>query len=80
MRLLLNNGFIDCFRLMHPDIKEFSWWDYRAGAFQQNKGYRIDSILASPLAANDLESCDIDLATRSLSKPSDHAPVIAVFA
>ena len=36
-------GFYDAYRLAHPDAREvYSWWSYRAGARQRNKGWRID--------------------------------------
>jgi exodeoxyribonuclease-3 len=79
MRKILNSGFVDNFRIIHPETKEFSWWDYRAGAFEQNKGMRIDSILSSSNALPFLKDCFIDYQTRTQSKPSDHAPVIAVY-
>jgi exodeoxyribonuclease-3 len=34
--------FDDSFRIIHPDKKEFSWWSYRAGSYQKDKGWRID--------------------------------------
>lgn len=79
MRKILNSGFVDNFRIIHPEKKEFSWWDYRAGAFEQNKGMRIDSILSSSNALPFLKDCFIDYQTRTRSKPSDHAPVIAMY-
>jgi exodeoxyribonuclease III len=72
-------GFTDVFRKLNPDAKEFSWWDYRAGAWQKNHGLRIDHMWASaPLAAKCI-ACWIDKAPRALELPSDHAPVIAEF-
>ncbi len=79
LRYILNSGFIDNFRLKHPKLKEFSWWDYRAGAFEQNKGMRIDSIISNAGSSAFLEDCFIDYKTRSKTKPSDHAPVISIF-
>jgi exodeoxyribonuclease-3 len=73
-------GFVDVFRQMNGDIREFSWWDYREGAWQKNHGLRIDHIWTSPSLAEKCTGCWIDKSTRSLEKPSDHAPVIAEFA
>lgn len=79
MRTILNiSGLNDLYRLSHPDKKEFSWWDYRAGAFEQNKGLRIDFILASSNAITKMPECYIDYHARTKNKPSDHAPVVAV--
>ena len=73
-------GFIDIFRKMNGDLQEFSWWDYRAGAWQRNQGLRIDHIWTSPPLADKCTGCRIDKEPRKLEKPSDHAPVIAEFA
>lgn len=72
-------GFVDVFRKMNPDAKEFSWWDYRAGAWQKNHGLRIDHIWTSPSLAEKCTASYVDKAPRALEKPSDHAPVVAEF-
>jgi exodeoxyribonuclease-3 len=74
-RSILNLGLTESFRTMHPGIQKFSWWDYRAGAWQYNKGMRIDHILLSAEAADKLVNADIDSEPRSWDKPSDHTPV-----
>ncbi|MEI7836319.1 MAG: endonuclease/exonuclease/phosphatase family protein, partial [Planctomycetota bacterium] len=57
----------------------YSFWDYRNLDFPRNNGLRIDHILATaPLAARCL-SATIDRDERKGDKPSDHAPVVAVF-
>jgi exodeoxyribonuclease-3 len=72
-------GFTDAFRKVNGDVKEYSWWDYRAGAFQKNHGLRIDHIWVSPPLADTLQDSSIDKSPRLLEKPSDHTPVIAEF-
>lgn len=72
-------GFVDVFRQMNPDLQEFSWWNYREGAWQRNRGLRIDHIWTSPSLAAKCTECYIDKAPRALEKPSDHAPVVASF-
>jgi len=37
-----NELFDDAFRCLYPNQQEFSWWSYRAGSYQKNKGWRID--------------------------------------
>ena len=76
---VLQWGFVDLFRLKNPELQEFSWWNYREGAWQRNRGLRIDHIWASRELASRCTSCHIDKAPRALEKPSDHAPVIAEF-
>ena len=72
-------GFVDVFRKLHPDAKEYSWWNYREGAWQRNQGLRIDHIWTSPPLADKCTGCWIDKAPRSHEKPSDHTPVVAEF-
>lgn len=78
-RELLNKGFHDCFRLISPNEKHFSWWDYRLNSYKRNMGLRIDHILISGKLAGDCNHCYIDKATRGWERPSDHAPVVAEF-
>lgn len=76
-RQLLELGFSDCLRLFDPGPGRYSWWDYRAAAFQRNLGLRIDHILASEALRPRCRSCRIDTEPRRWERPSDHAPVIA---
>lgn len=79
LRTLLNIGLIDNYRICNPETQEFSWWDYRGGSFQKNKGMRIDSILTNAYTAGYLSKCEIDRNQRECEKPSDHAPVIGYY-
>lgn len=72
-------GFVDIFRKLNGNVKEFSWWDYRQGAWQRNHGLRIDHIWTSPSLAEKCKACWIDKSPRELEKPSDHTPVVAEF-
>ena len=72
-------GLQDTFRLFEQAEKSFSWWDYRANSFRRNLGARIDLILASDSLIRHCQSSFIDKQPRSLTKPSDHAPVVATF-
>jgi len=72
---LVNSGYVDSFRMRYPDKKFFSWWDYRAGAWQKNEGLRIDHVLLNAEAADVLTDAGVDTTTRNWDKPSDHAPV-----
>ena len=55
----------------------YTFWDYQAGAWQKNRGIRIDHLLLSPQAADRLKRVEIAKAMRAGEKPSDHAPSCA---
>lgn len=78
-RDLLGLGLADCLALRPPTGTRFTWWDYRQAAFRRDMGLRIDHVLASPALASELRECRVHLEPRRLEKPSDHAPVVAVF-
>ena len=72
-------GFIDVFRQINGDLQEFSWWNYREGAFPKNQGLRIDHIWTSESLAKKCVGCWIDKEPRTWERPSDHTPVVAEF-
>jgi exodeoxyribonuclease-3 len=76
---ILRLGLVDTFRLRHDEGGFFSWWDYRQLGFPRNDGLRIDHVLATRLVAERCTECWIDREERKGEKPSDHAPVVAVF-
>ncbi len=79
IRALREWGLVDTLRERYPDPGIYSYWDYRAGDFHQRRGMRIDYLLSTPPLA---ERCTVDLIDRNArkgSKPSDHAPVLAVY-
>ncbi len=78
-RQLIGDRLCDTFRLFEQPEKQFSWWDYRMGAFRRNHGMRIDHILATHELCRLCKSCRIDRGPRALERPSDHTPVIAEF-
>jgi exodeoxyribonuclease-3 len=43
----LANGFVDVFRLLHPNAEEYTWWTYRFDARARNIGWRIDYFLVA---------------------------------
>ncbi|MBD2551839.1 exodeoxyribonuclease III [Limnothrix sp. FACHB-708] len=73
---VLDLGFQDAFRLFYDEGDRFSWWDYRSGGFQRNRGWRIDHLYLSPALIPAARSCEIDIEPRKLEKPSDHTPVV----
>ena len=72
-------GLVDTFRERYPEDGLYTFWDYRNGDFHERRGMRIDYLLASPALA---ERCTADLIDRNArkgTKPSDHAPVLALY-
>ena len=74
-RTLLNLGLTDALRATTDDSGLYTFWDYQAGAWQRNKGIRIDHLLLSPLATDRLTASAIDKEIRGEDRPSDHVPV-----
>ena len=73
-------GLVDTFRALYPEKTErYSWFDYRSRGFDDNRGLRIDAILATPNLATRCVESEICYTSRGLDKPSDHAPIFAEF-
>ncbi|MBV8863858.1 MAG: exodeoxyribonuclease III [Acidobacteriaceae bacterium] len=72
-------GLIDVFRQLHPDRIQYTYWDYFRNAFENNWGWRIDHILATPPLATLCAKADVDLAPRKAPASSDHTVVWAEF-
>ena len=69
---LLEAGFTDTFRHLHPDETDaYSWWSYRAAARARNVGWRIDYFLCSQRAKDKIEKAYICPEIMG----SDHCPV-----
>ncbi|MHA7099634.1 exodeoxyribonuclease III [Roseivirga pacifica] len=66
------SGFIDTFREFNQDPHHYSWWSYRANARANNKGWRIDYLMATEQMKNRLSAGRIlpDV------KHSDHCPIV----
>lgn len=69
-------GYHDAFRACYPHEQEFSWWDYRAGSWQRNKGLRIDLHLVSSGLLDSVSDVVHHKDERAKEKPSDHVPVV----
>jgi len=72
-------GFTDTFRQHHDEAGLYSWWDYRMGAFQRDRGLRIDHVWVTEPLVSRCSACEVIKTPRSWEKPSDHAPVMATF-
>lgn len=71
MTRLLDSGFVDTFRRLHPDEVTYSWWSYRFRAREKNTGWRIDYFLVSESLAAQVAEAKIH--TQIMG--SDHCPV-----
>jgi exodeoxyribonuclease-3 len=73
---VLEIGLKDGLRKFTTEAGHFSWWDYRAGGFSRNRGWRIDHCYLTDKLYEKMVNCYIDIEPRKLPQPSDHAPVI----
>ena len=71
MTKLLNNGFVDVYRSMYPEGREYTWWSYRANARVNNVGWRIDYFIVSKRFMKNVK--DIKIYNEIMG--SDHCPV-----
>lgn len=69
---LLDAGFVDTFRMLHPDAEgAYSWWSYRFNARKNNAGWRIDYFLVSEALRGAVDGAEIHADVMG----SDHCPV-----
>ena len=68
---LLDAGFVDTFRHLHPEEVKYSWWSFRAGARGKNIGWRIDHVLVNKAFAAQVKEAFI----LNEVQGSDHCPV-----
>ncbi len=73
-RALLAQGWTDALRTRRPGGGVWTFWDYQAGAWQRDAGFRIDHLLLSPAVADRLQEAGVDKEYRGREKASDHAP------
>ena len=71
---LLEQGWIDSLRSLHPTDQLYTYWDHFGQAFRRNDGLRIDHLLISPPLSDMLVETGVDRMIRSWEKTSDHAP------
>jgi exodeoxyribonuclease-3 len=72
---LVDQGWTDAFRALHPDETIYTFWKYFRNAFARNSGLRIDHFLLTPDLVPRLTRAEVDLPVRGWEKTSDHAPV-----
>jgi exodeoxyribonuclease-3 len=73
---LLDVGLRDVTREHLPDAGVYTWWSYRPGQLESNRGLRIDLALGSPTIADRVRGVWIDRDERSGPVASDHAPLV----
>ena len=71
---LLDQGWTDAIRSLHPDAQIFTFWDYLRHRWERNSGLRIDHLLLSPQLKDRLQAAGVDREVRGWEKTSDHAP------
>lgn len=72
MTRLLDSGFVDTFRFLHPDTEgEYSWWSYRFKAREKNAGWRIDYFIVSERLKEAVSKAEIHQEIFG----SDHCPI-----
>ena len=68
---LIDAGFVDTFRSLHPDEVRYTWWSHWGHARENNVGWRIDYFFVSKVLKNNLKSAEIHEALMG----SDHCPI-----
>lgn len=72
---LLDQGWCDALRALHPDEAIYTFWDYLRNRYARDAGLRIDHLLLSPALQPRLRRAEVDREVRGWEKTSDHAPV-----
>ncbi|CDN51554.1 exodeoxyribonuclease III [Neorhizobium galegae] len=74
-RHLVDQGWTDALRHLHPDERIYTFWDYFRNAYARDAGLRIDHFLLSPQVASRLAKAEVEKHVRGWDHSSDHAPV-----
>jgi exodeoxyribonuclease-3 len=75
---LLDSGVVDIWRMLSPDLRDYSWWGYRPYyMWEKNMGFRLDAIVTTPAATELVRECRIySKETRGKKNASDHVPMM----
>ncbi len=76
---MLADGWTDAIDTLNPRGGVWTFWDYQAGAWQRDHGFRIDHLLLSPELADRMTAAGVDKEYRGREKSSDHTPVWVEF-
>jgi exodeoxyribonuclease-3 len=75
---LLDQGWTDAIRSLHPLEPMYTFWDYKRNRWQRNAGLRLDHLLLSPSVADRMADAGVDRDVRGEVNASDHAPAWAL--
>ncbi|MBR0895576.1 exodeoxyribonuclease III [Bradyrhizobium tropiciagri] len=77
-KALVDQGWCDAIRTLHPDQPMFTFWDYMRQRWPRDAGLRLDHLLLSPDLAARLAKAGVDRDVRGEEGASDHAPAWVV--
>jgi exodeoxyribonuclease III len=75
---LVDQGWCDAIRTLHPDAPMFTFWDYKRNRWPRDAGLRLDHLLLSPILTPRLLKAGVDRDIRGEEGASDHAPAWVV--
>jgi exodeoxyribonuclease III len=73
-KALVDQGWCDAIRTLHPAKPMFTFWDYKRNRWPRDAGLRLDHLLLSPVLAPRLTKAGVDRDVRGEEGASDHAP------
>jgi exodeoxyribonuclease-3 len=73
-KALVDQGWTDAIRTLHPEKPMFTFWDYKRNRWPRDAGLRLDHLLLSPAVASRLIKAGVDRKVRGEEGASDHAP------
>src|SRR5262249_34755577 len=73
-RRILEQGWVDAIRTLHPDASMYTYWDYKRNRWERDGGLRIDHLLLSGAVSKRLRDAGVDREIRGAEGASDHAP------
>jgi exodeoxyribonuclease-3 len=69
--IYVENGWVDTFRIFHPETERYTWWTYRFGARGRNIGWRIDYFFVNSGFSEKVVNAEIHEEVMG----SDHCPI-----
>jgi exodeoxyribonuclease III len=72
---LVDQGWTDAVRHLHPNERIYTFWDYLRKAYERDAGLRLDHFLLNKNVAPRLKLAQVDKDVRGWEGSSDHAPV-----